>query len=66
MIHGRAANSVCSGPVRSVFNAMGFDEDPSYASAKKKTKRLFTSLKFKISQFHWSFSNDIIAVKGLK
>ena len=63
MIHGRAANSVFSGPVTSVFNAMGFYEDPSYASAKKKNKKAY---EFKISHFHGSFSNDIIAVKGLK
>ena len=33
-----------------------------YVSAKKKTKRLKG---FQISYFYWSFSNDILAVKGL-
>ena len=34
----------------------------SHANVKKKTN----VLGFKISHFYWSFSSDIIAVKGLK
>ena len=52
-------NSICSGPVTSTFSAMRFDES---ASAKKVTRK---ALGFQISQFHWPFSSDIMAVKGL-
>ena len=46
----------------STFSAMRFDEDPftcKYETESKKASR------FQISYFYWSFSSDIITVKGL-
>ena len=42
---------------------MRFDEDPSHASAKKKTKRPAEG--FQISDFNWSFPSGIMAMMRL-
>ena len=56
------ANSVFSGPITSVFSAMGFDENPFRCQCKKEDKRAEV---FQISHIYVSFSNDIVAVKWL-
>ena len=59
-----AVNSIFSCPITSTFNAMCFDKKIfSHASAKRGTKRI---KRVQISRFYWSFSSDIMAVKGLK
>ena len=57
------ANSICSGPIgitRLLSLLYIFMKIFSYASAKKKTKKLKC---FKLSRFYWPFSNDIMAMK---
>ena len=46
----------------SVFNSMRFDEDPFTCQRQNEGKKAYG---FQISHFHESFSNDIMAVKGL-
>ena len=55
-------NSLFSGPVTSPFSAMRFDENPLQSQCKKENKK---AEGFQISHFYWSFSSDIMAVKGL-
>ena len=55
-------SQIFSGPVTSRFNAMRFDENPftcQYEKENRKTER------FQNSHFYGSFSNDVMAVKGL-
>ena len=56
------AKSIFSGPITSIFNAMCFDENPTTCQQEKEDKK---AEGFKISHFYGSFSNDIMAVKGL-
>ena len=46
----------------STFIAMTFDENPFTCQYEKEDKN---AEGFQISQFYWSFLNDIMAVKGL-
>ena len=74
-MHGRACKQVfvlvfllfCfSGPITSTFNATCINEKPLKCCCEKKKKKDTTAQRFQISQFHRSFSNDIMEVKGLK
>ena len=56
------ANSIFSGPITSVFSAMHFDESPFTCQRQKEDKK---AQAFQISHFYGSFSNDIMAAKGL-
>ena len=56
------ANSIFSGPITSVLNAMRFDENPFACLCGKEDKK---TEGFQISHFYGSFSSDIMAVKGL-
>ena len=42
---------------------MHFDENPFTSRYEKENKKAW---RFQILHFHWSFSSDIMAVKGLK
>ena len=44
------------------FNAMRFDENPFTCQCEKQDKK---DEGFQISRFYWSFSSDIVTVKGL-
>ena len=44
------------------FSAMSFGENPFMCQCEKENKK---ALGFQILHFHWSFSNDLMAVKGL-
>ena len=57
------ANGILSGPIASTFNAIPFDKSPSTCQRKKEHRK---ALGFQILHFDWSFSSDIMAVKGLK
>ena len=46
----------------STFNGMRFNENPFTCQCKKEDKK---SEGFQILHFYWSFSSDIMAVKGL-
>ena len=56
------ANSIFSGPVTAIFNAVRFDETPFTCQYEKEDKK---TEGFQISHFYGSFSSDIMAVKGL-
>ena len=45
------------------FNAMHFDEDPFTCQCEKEDKKAYG---LQILHFYWSFSSDLMAVKGLK
>ena len=47
----------------STFSAVRFDENPFTYQCEKEDKK---AKGFQISLFYWSFSNNIMAVKGLK
>ena len=53
---------IFSSPITSTFNAMHLDESPFTCQCQKEDKK---ASEFQISHFYWSFSSDIIAVKGL-
>ena len=57
------ANSTFSGPITSTFNAVPFDKSPFTCQCKNKEHRKAEG--FQIVHFDWSFSSDIMAVKGL-
>ena len=59
MMHGHACKQSI---FLSVFNAMPFDGDPVTRQCEKEDKK---TQRFQISHFHGSFSNDIMAGKGL-
>jgi len=63
------ANSIFSGPITSTFNVSPFRHYPSTRLCKKekrkKKKEKKRLLVFLISHYYWSFSSDIMAVKGL-
>ena len=42
---------------------MHFDEDPFTCQCEKEDKKAYG---FQILHFYWSFSSDLMAVKGLK
>ena len=46
----------------STFNVIRFDENPFICLCEKEDKK---AEGFQIWHFYWSFSNDILAVKGL-
>ena len=48
---------------KSNFNFIRFDKLFSQASEKKRNKK---NKEFQISYFYWSFSSDVIAMKGLR
>ena len=56
------ANSIFSGPVTSTFNVRRCDESPFTCQREKEDKK---AQRFPMSHFYWSFSNNIVAVKGL-
>ena len=56
------ANSVFSGPMTSVFNALSFDGEPFICQRNEEDKKAYG---FVIWNFYGWFSNDILAVKGL-
>ena len=56
------ANSICSGPVTSTFNAMCFDENPFTCRCEKENTK---AEGFQISHFYWLFSSDKMTVKEL-
>ena len=59
------ADSIFSGPITKYdFNSVRFGENPFMNYCEKEKKKAL--LGFSISHFHWLFSNDIMAVKGLK
>ena len=49
----------------STFNAMRFDEDPFTRQCEKTTTEDLKAQGFQISHFYWSFSSDVMTVKGL-
>ena len=51
-----------SGPVTSTLSDVRFDEIPFTCQCEKEDKK---GSGFQISHFYGSFSNDIMAVKGL-
>ena len=63
-MHGRACKqSIFRSYNTSIFSAMRLDEDPFTCQRKKKEDKNADG--FQISHFYGSFSNDIMAVKGL-
>ena len=57
------ADSIFSGAIiQSTFSAVSFDEDPFTCQCEKDDKK---AEGFQILHFYWSFSSDIMAVKGL-
>ena len=62
-MHGRACRQyIFRSYNTSIFKATPFDEILSRADVKKRTEWLTG---FKVCIFHWPFSRDIMAVKGL-
>ena len=56
------ANNVFSGPITSTFSAIPFDKSHFTCQCEKEDRK---AKGFQILRFDWSFSSDIIAVKGL-
>ena len=62
-MHGRACKQyIFRSYNTSTFNAMRFDENRLTRQCENEDRN---SSGFQISHFYWSFSSDIIAVKGL-
>ena len=62
-MHGRACKQcIYRSYNTSTFNAMRLDKTPLTCQCETEDKK---AEEFQISLFYWSFSHDIVAVKGL-
>ena len=57
------ANNIFSGPATAIFNALCFDGDLFTCQCEIEDKK---AKGFQISHFYGLFSNDFMAVKGLR